>query len=74
MEPRAPASFVSATFSRELAEEHFAGGPATRTAVLWRQRVATERLLMTFLETEALNGRYKEAEAILLGEPGNPVF
>src|SRR5947209_7854125 len=36
---RSPASFVSATFSRELALEHFDGGPATETAILWRQDV-----------------------------------
>jgi hypothetical protein len=73
--PRArPRSFVSATFSREVAEAHFAGGPTTRTAVMWRQVVPAGRLLMTFAETEAMNGRFKEAEALLLGDPGNRAF
>lgn len=71
---RVPASFISATFSRELATAHFEGGPATRTAVLWRQRVPTGRLFMTFLETREMNARFKEAEAVLVGEPGNRAF
>jgi hypothetical protein len=71
---RRPASFVSATFSREVAEAHFAGGPATRVAVMWRQAVPLDRLLMTFLETEALNHPFKEAEAVLLGDPDNRAF
>jgi hypothetical protein len=61
------ASFVSATFAREVAEEHFAGGPTTRSAALWRQVVPVERVLMTFLETRAMNERFREAEAILVG-------
>jgi hypothetical protein len=69
MPPRS--SFVSATFSLEVAQEHFLGGSDTRTAVLWRRRVAIDRLLMTFVETRALNDRFKEAEAVLLAEPGS---
>jgi hypothetical protein len=71
---RRPGSFVSATFSREVAEAHFAGGPATRVAVLWRQAVPLDRLLMTFLETEAMNRMYEEAEAVLIGDPDNRAF
>jgi hypothetical protein len=62
-----PASLVSATFAREVAEAHFAGGPATRSAALWRELVPIERVLMTFLETRAMNERFREAEAVLLG-------
>jgi hypothetical protein len=69
MAPRA--SFVSATFSLDVAREQFLGGQDTRTAVLWRRRVLIDRLLMTFVETRALNGRFKEAEAVLLAEPGS---
>jgi hypothetical protein len=29
---------------------------------------------MTFLETRDMNVRFKEAEAVLLGEPGTGVF
>ena len=69
-----PASFVSATFSREVAAAHFDGGPSTQTAVLWRQRLAVERLLMTFLETREMNRRFKEAEAVLIADPANRAF
>jgi hypothetical protein len=65
--PDRPATLVSATFSREVAEAHFAGGPTTRSAALWRRVVPVERLLMTFLETGEMNRRYLEAEAVLLG-------
>lgn len=66
-----PASLVSATFSRPVAEAHFDGGA---TAVLWRQATPLDRVLMTFLETEALNAPYMEAEAILVADPGNRAF
>jgi hypothetical protein len=71
---RAPSSFVSATLSRDVAMAHFDGGLTTRVAVLWRQRVPVARLLMTFLETRAMNERFKEAEAVLVGDPANPAF
>lgn len=70
----APSSFVSATFSSDVAESHFAGGPNTVAAALFRQRVPIERLFMTYLETRAMNARYREAEAILLGQPENAAF
>lgn len=68
------ASFVSATFSRAVAEDHFAGGPATNVALLLRQEVALERLVFTFLETRAMNERFREAEAVLVGQPTNRAF
>lgn len=71
---REQASFVSATFSREVAAEHFEGGPTTQTAVMWRQRIPVGRLFMTFLETSELSGRFKEAEALLIGDPANRAF
>jgi hypothetical protein len=71
---RRPASFVSATFSAAVADAHFEGGPETTTAVRWRQVVAPERVLMTFLETPAFNARYAEAEAVLVGDPANRAF
>jgi hypothetical protein len=67
-------SFVSATFSREVAAAHFEGGPTTRTAVLWRQQVPITRVFMTFLETREMNRRFNEAEAVLIGDPGNRAF
>jgi hypothetical protein len=72
-EPALP-SFVSATFSREVAAAHFEGGPTTRTAVLWRQQVPITRVFMTFLETREMNRRFNEAEAVLIGDPGNRAF
>ena len=70
--PRAPASFLSATFSREVALAHFDGGPTTTTAALWRASIPVTRLLMTFLETEAMNRRFREAEAVLIGDQSSP--
>lgn len=69
-----PSSFVSATFSREVAAAHFDGGPTTQTAVLWRQRIPVARLMMTFLETRGMNRRFKEAEAVLIADPANRAF
>jgi hypothetical protein len=69
-----PSSFVSATFSRTVAEAHFAGGPSTRAAVLFRQALPIDRVLMSFLETEAMNERFQEAEAVLICDPGNYAF
>ena len=67
-------SFVSATFDREVAESIVSGGPTTRTAVLYRQVVSTERLFMTHLETAAMSRHYRESEAVLLADPGNLAF
>jgi hypothetical protein len=72
--PRRTGSLVSATFSRDVADAHFAGGPTTRAAALWRQEIPTDRMLMSFLETRAMNERFREAEAILLADPGNSAF
>ena len=57
------ASFVSASFSRAVAAENVAG----REGVVREWVVGAGRLFMTFLETEAMNRRYREAEAVLLG-------
>ncbi len=69
-----PSSFVSATLSREVATAHFEGGPSTQAAVLWRQEVPITRLLMTFLETQEMNERFHEAEAVLIADPSNRAF
>jgi hypothetical protein len=57
------ASFVSASFSRAVAEANVEG----RAGVVRDWVVPPERLFMTFMETEALNRPYREAEAVLLG-------
>jgi hypothetical protein len=64
-------SFVAATFSREVAMSHF---DAARDGLLARQLIPAERVLMTFLETAEMTEPYREAEAVLLGDPGNPLF
>jgi hypothetical protein len=71
---RASGSSISATFSRDVATAHFEGGPTTQISALWRQRVPVARLFMTFLETRELNQRFKEAEAVLIGDPDNRAF
>jgi hypothetical protein len=68
------ASFVSCTFAEQVADEHFAGGATTALAVKWRQHADPARLIMTFLETAAFNGMFKEAEALLIGDPANAAF
>ena len=74
LEPRRPQTFISATFNLEVAMSLF--GPAWdgRSARIERQTVPLERLFMTFLETAAMNRQFREAEAILLEDPGNPSF
>jgi hypothetical protein len=74
LEPSRGASLVGATFSREVAMSHFEGGPTTTVAMLLRQQVPASRLFMTFLETRAMSGRYREAEAVLIGDPANLAF
>jgi hypothetical protein len=74
LQARRPESFISAIFSPAVAEAHFRGGPTTRSAVLWRQRLPLERLLVSFLETTAMNGRFHEAEAVLVADPASHTF
>jgi hypothetical protein len=70
--PPAPSSLVAATFSKEVATALFESMPAA--GLLARQAVPASRLLMTFLETPAMDDRYREAEAVLIGEPDNLAF
>ena len=65
-EPRRGMSFVSATFSREVAMSMFEPAGATAQGVLMRQRTPCSRLFMTYLETEPMNRHFREAEAVLL--------
>lgn len=71
---RPKSTFVSATFSLDVAKAHFAGGPATRAAFIHRQRVPIGRLFMSFAETAAMNRSYREAEAVLIGARGKTLF
>jgi hypothetical protein len=67
-------SFVSATFSCDIAMSHFNDRDPTSTGVLQRQSVPVERLFMTCLETAHMNRQFKEAEAVLLGGGEDAVF
>jgi len=69
LEPLPPQTFVSVTFSRDVAESHFTGNERTVVSVLSRHVVSVERLFMTYVETEAMNRRFLEAEAVLLDDP-----
>jgi hypothetical protein len=65
---------VHATFSLEVAMSLF-GDPSDGTSArLDRQVVPLDRLFMTYLETAAMNRQFREAEAVLLGDPDNPSF
>lgn len=66
---RSQSPLVSASFSRRVAESHFTSSSAV-AAALYRQRLQIDRLFMTFLETQAMNGVYREAEALLLTDGG----
>jgi hypothetical protein len=67
-EQRSKKTFVSATFSREVALSHFDGLGMRSDGILVRQTVPIQRLFMTYLETAQMNQQYKEAEAILLAD------
>jgi hypothetical protein len=65
-EQRRGTSFVSATFSREVAASMFEPAGGAPHGVLMRQRTPCSRLFMTYLETEPMNRQFREAEAVLL--------
>ena len=67
-------TFVSATFSHEVAMSHFESGSALATRALYRQSVSIERLYMTYHETARMNDRFKEAEAVLFFDGDNSTF
>jgi hypothetical protein len=67
-------SFVSASLSVDVAMDHFQGAATTKAAAIVRQATPVGRLFMTFLETPAMNRQFKEAEAVLIGDPANPMF
>ncbi len=67
-------SFVSASFSDEVARSHFEAGSPRATRALYCQAVPVERVFMTFYETAQMNEQFREAEAVLLCEEGNGAF
>jgi len=74
LEHPANLTFVSATFSREVAQSHFDSGSDRATRVLLCQSVPVERLCMTYHETAAMNAQFLEGEAVLFFEEGNLAF
>lgn len=72
--PRPPGGLVHATFSLEVAMSLFGDPSDGASARLDRQAVPLDRLFMTYLETAAMNRQFREAEAVLLGDPANPSF
>ena len=72
--PRPPGGLVHATFSLEVAMSLFGDPSDGAAARLDRQVVPLDRLFMTYLETAAMNRQFREAEAVLLGDPANPSF
>jgi hypothetical protein len=56
------------TFNRKVAEyfSDFAPGSWQKNSYLLKRSIPVEKLFMTFLETDAMNQQYSEAEAIVL--------
>jgi hypothetical protein len=67
--PDAPETFVSATFSRDVADSHFRAYGDQSEGVMCRAQIPVERMFMTYLETEQMNRPFQEAEAVLLHDP-----
>jgi hypothetical protein len=73
-QPRGNSSFLSATFSLEVALSHFNDRDRSSTGTLLRQSVPIERLFMSFLETAQMSRHFKESEAVLLQDSANTLF
>ncbi len=67
-------TFVSWTFSRAVAESHFDTAQPGARRMLQAQELPVDRVLMTFLETRAMNEQFHEAEAILLVDTEHPLY
>ncbi len=67
-------TFVSASFARVVAESIAGAYGEEASFRLLTQEVPVERVFMTYHETAAMNRQFREAEAVLLFEPGNREF
>jgi len=67
-------ALVSASFRMDIVQEMSGWADQTWTVAIYRQAVPIARLVMTYLETEAMNHPYREAEAVLLADPANEAF
>ena len=68
------AVLVSASFRMDIVQEMSGWADLRRTVAIYRQAVPIQRVLMTYLETQAMNHPFKEAEAVLLVDPENQAF
>ncbi len=61
-------TFLNMTFSRDVAEafSNFDPGSKYRISYLVKMTIPVEKLFMTYLETEEMNQKYKESEALVL--------
>lgn len=71
---RRTSTLISATFQRAVAESWMDADPKVFSVSLMRQPVPVSRLLMTYLETDAMNSQFAEAEAVLIAHPLGPLF
>jgi hypothetical protein len=67
-------ALVSASFRMDIVQEMSGWADSKRTVAIYRQAVPIERVFMTYLETEAMNHPFREAEAVLLADPTNQAF
>lgn len=66
--PREDVGFMSTTFSADVAHSHFQHPDSSTTGVMIRQSVSVDRLFMTFFETQQMNERFNESEAVLVDD------
>ena len=71
---RSGTALVSASFRMDIVQEMSGWADARRTVAIYRQAVPIQRVLMTYLETEAMNHPFREAEAVLLADTDNQAF
>jgi len=67
-------TFVSTTFSLEVATAHFEAAGEGSNRLVASRSVPAARVFMTYVETAAMNAPFKEAEAVLLFERGRHAF
>ena len=65
--PVRPRSLVSFTFNKKFAESfaNFGKPKDSKHSYLLKRTIPVEKLFMSYLETEAMNRQYKEAEALI---------
>lgn len=74
--PVRPRSLVSFTFNKKVAESfaNFGKAKDSEHSYLLKRTVPVEKLFMTYLETEAMNRQYKEAEALIFYDKNDAIL